>query len=507
MLRLLTRRQWLQQRISCPIVSDFGVASERGEEKSTVAVRPWDTFLSDVDNFIQQSDDTSRVCLPFDEGNLDVFHVSEFKACHNFYLVLRNVGRALGYSLHMQDGVRPTSFSFSDENASQQAERMANPSGQSAVFPVCEPDKPFFLVIEIKRPAVFRRSASSDIPSMCSALLDTVSNKAEHKLYISVEPLHQLYRYMKAMNLAYGIMSSFDLTFFVKREGEFGDTLLISEGITNTSSNFLGALAYMVDKAIKDPKQFKSAPDKKHAQGGSSQASALGIPESKGSQGKSTDHEGKNPDPNLQRHGMKTRSFGPVDCLMETPAELLHLASSPFATGWSGNIVRGTYDGQQIVVKLAPTGSDRAEALLTEVAAYHKLKEYWGKFVPKLVSYGTTAGGMVVYIATEYINGFEIGIGTLSQGVVKEIFDALTVVHQCGVLHGDIRASNIMVMEGWEVGVRLIDFGFARPIISSEDCMREQAQLERLLNEITCSDVEGTRNSRLGQIQACTAAS
>jgi len=50
---------------------------------------------------------------------------------------------------------------------------------------------------------------------------------------------------------------------------------------------------------------------------------------------------------------------------------------------------------------------------LTEVAAYHKLKEYWGKYVPKLVSYGTTAGGKVVYIATEEINGFEIGIGML----------------------------------------------------------------------------------------------
>jgi len=43
------------------------------------------------------------------------------------------------------------------------------------------------------------------------------------------------------------------------------------------------------------------------AQGGSSQASALGIPESKGSQGRSRDHKGKKPDPNLHRHGMKTR--------------------------------------------------------------------------------------------------------------------------------------------------------------------------------------------------------
>lgn len=49
---------------------------------------------------------------------------------------------------------------------------------------------------------------------------------------------------------------------------------------------------------------------------------------------------------------------------------------------------------------------------MTEVMVYHKLKEFWGKYVPKLVSYGTTAGGMVVYIATEEIDGYEIGMGT-----------------------------------------------------------------------------------------------
>ena len=45
----------------------------------------------------------------------------------------------------------------------------------------------------------------------------------------------------------------------------------------------------------------------------------------------------------------------------ETPAELLHLARDHFAEGWSGRIVRGTYEGQRIIVKLAPTGSDRAK--------------------------------------------------------------------------------------------------------------------------------------------------
>jgi len=54
------------------------------------------------------------------------------------------------------------------------------------------------------------------------------------------------------------------------------------------------------------------------------------------------------------------RSHSALD-FPETAAELLHLARPHFAEGWSGRIVRGMYEGQRIVVKLAPTGSDRVE--------------------------------------------------------------------------------------------------------------------------------------------------
>ena len=50
--------------------------------------------------------------------------------------------------------------------------------------------------------------------------------------------------------------------------------------------------------------------------------------------------------------------------LRETPVEHLHLARRHFATGWSGKIVRGTYEGQRVVVKLAPVGSKRGEVRL-----------------------------------------------------------------------------------------------------------------------------------------------
>lgn len=52
-----------------------------------------------------------------------------------------------------------------------------------------------------------------------------------------------------------------------------------------------------------------------------------------------------------------------------------------------------------------------AQALINEASAYLKLQEYWGKYVPALISHGTTANGNVVYVATELIKGFELGMG------------------------------------------------------------------------------------------------
>ena len=51
------------------------------------------------------------------------------------------------------------------------------------------------------------------------------------------------------------------------------------------------------------------------------------------------------------------------------------------------------------------------QALINEVAAYHRLVKYWGRYVPVLVSHGITTYGHVQYVATEFIKGFKLGIG------------------------------------------------------------------------------------------------
>lgn len=173
--------------------------------------------------------------------------------------------------------------------------------------------------------------------------------------------------------------------------------------------------------------------------------------------------------------------------LQETPASHLHLSAHPFARGWSGSIVHGTYEGHRVAVKLAPFGSGRAQALFTEIMVYYKLKKYWGKHVPMLVSHGTTADRKVVYIATQLIYGHALGIERLTPEVVRATFDALNVVHASGILHRDIRRDNILVVKGGQGGVRLIDFGFSRPITSTEDCKKECAQLLDIIQHFSPS--------------------
>jgi hypothetical protein len=56
----------------------------------------------------------------------------------------------------------------------------------------------------------------------------------------------------------------------------------------------------------------------------------------------------------------------------ETPLAHLYLEAHPFATRWSGNIVRGIYEDHVVAVKLAMVCSSRIEVslLITFVGMY-----------------------------------------------------------------------------------------------------------------------------------------
>lgn len=135
-------------------------------------------------------------------------------------------------------------------------------------------------------------------------------------------------------------------------------------------------------------------------------------------------------------------------------------------------------------MKLALRKSKREVALLNDVGAYLKLQEHWGVFVPPLVGYRTTANGKIVHVATELIDGSQLGPGTVTREVAAAALQALGAVHACGLLHGDVEARNIMVVRGTEPSVRLVDFGFAWCSNNRKWQKAEVMKLERLLEEM-----------------------
>lgn len=78
----------------------------------------------------------------------------------------------------------------------------------------------------------------------------------------------------------------------------------------------------------------------------------------------------------------------------------------------------------------------------------------------------------------------------LTEAVAAAAIEALNAVHASGMLHGDIREDNILVVEG---SVRLIDFGFSTDSTSNEDHKKELEQLLGIMSQI-CSGI--TRNGR-----------
>ena len=69
----------------------------------------------------------------------------------------------------------------------------------------------------------------------------------------------------------------------------------------------------------------------------------------------------------------------------------------------------------------------------------------------------------------------------VTQEVKTAALEALDAVHECGILHGDIEARNIMVVRGKQPPVRILDFGFSCVTRSKKLQKAERVRLEYLL--------------------------
>jgi serine/threonine protein kinase len=105
-------------------------------------------------------------------------------------------------------------------------------------------------------------------------------------------------------------------------------------------------------------------------------------------------------------------------------------------------------------------------------------------FMPKLLYAGSFL--IVRAIAIEFIEGEHILFGKMSPEQREACMRALVSLHQCNVLHGDIRYQNFLLTKSGTV--KIIDFGFSKIIeprnkASKHELKEEENQLRELFEQ------------------------
>ncbi len=142
-------------------------------------------------------------------------------------------------------------------------------------------------------------------------------------------------------------------------------------------------------------------------------------------------------------------------------------AVRPLGSGGSGSVwlARDVIDDREVALKVVPREGKAGERAEREAQAVARLRDR-----RCVRAYRVERDERHVYVAYEYVAGQTlrkaIRDGELDDaGAVEasaQVLDALSHAHHKGIVHRDVKPANILVEEGAEVSVRLLDFGLAQ---------------------------------------------
>ena len=139
----------------------------------------------------------------------------------------------------------------------------------------------------------------------------------------------------------------------------------------------------------------------------------------------------------------------------------------PLGRGGSGSVwlARDERTGLEIALKIVPREGKRAARAMREMEAASRLRH------ERCVrAYDFAGDDGHVYIAYEYVRGRTlreaIRRGELGDGdaveAAAQVLDGLAHAHRRGIVHRDVKPSNVLLEEHQEVAVRVLDFGLAQ---------------------------------------------
>jgi eukaryotic-like serine/threonine-protein kinase len=153
-----------------------------------------------------------------------------------------------------------------------------------------------------------------------------------------------------------------------------------------------------------------------------------------------------------------------------SPSELVaerYRPLRPLGSGGSGSVwlARDERTGLDVALKIVPREGKAATRAEREALAAARLRHE-----RCLRAYGLDRDTRNVYIAYEYVPGQTmrqaLRAGALNDAAAVEtaaqVLDGLAHAHARGIVHRDVKPSNVLLAEGEELSVRLLDFGLAQ---------------------------------------------
>ena len=153
-----------------------------------------------------------------------------------------------------------------------------------------------------------------------------------------------------------------------------------------------------------------------------------------------------------------------------TPSELVagrYRPLRPLGSGGSGSVwlARDETNGLDVALKIVPREGKAANRAEREALAAARLRHE-----RCLRAYALERDSRNVYIAYEYVPGQTmrqaLRAGELDDAAAVEaaaqVLEALAHAHARGIVHRDVKPSNVLVADGDGISVRLLDFGLAQ---------------------------------------------
>jgi protein kinase-like protein len=177
----------------------------------------------------------------------------------------------------------------------------------------------------------------------------------------------------------------------------------------------------------------------------------------------------------------------------------------PLGSGGSGSVwlARDEQNGLDVALKIVPREGKAASRAEREAEAAARLRHPGCQR-----AYGFGRDSQHVYIAYEYVPGrtFREAMrsGELDDAAAIEaaiqILDALAHAHERGIVHRDVKPSNVLLAEGPQVSVRVLDFGLAQ--IQEAETLTAQGDVPGTLAYIAPERLAGAETTEAADVWA-----